>query len=307
MTLFSNKNIEKYFLTKKSIIKTNAKVNLVLSPEFYWVRIFDIPVDNEKKVFALLPSIFEDILPSGDFDYSVSKLTENRFLCYAFDNAVILESIKRSGLNTSQVNSVYFAQTQMNDYECFMVDDCTFMYDKEILIKVPQSLGLTAVKLSSNLEQIKYNNHKINMKFYSNVINSKYIYTLIFLLSSVCLLNAVKYFDYSNEIKQLESKVQTIKNSNNMPKTTLQTVSILKNMKIEVERNREFRESLSYILEFKKRVKKGTLEKISYKNDRILIVFKDVDWNNIKRYLEKKYSILSHSNTNDLLNIEVKI
>lgn len=307
LNLFSNKNIEKYFLTKKSDIQINSKVDLVLSPEFYWVRVFEIPVDTEKKALDVLPSLFEDILPNGNVDYFATKLEENKFLCYAFNNDDVLEYIKKSGLNLSQVNAVYLAQLEMKEYQSFIIDNSAFIYDKDILIKVPKVLCKDAPELSNNINQIELTKHKINIKFYSNTISLKYIYTLLLLLGTVIVINTVSYFGYANNISSIDLKIEKIRKSSNMPRTYIQTKSILSNMQKRVDKQLKIRVALSYILEFRKSKAEEFIERISYKNNKIKIVFRNISWFKIKKYIEKKYTISNNSTIGDFVNVEVEL
>jgi predicted transcriptional regulator len=43
LNLVSSSKSRKIFLSSNTKIYENSKVDIILSPEFYWVRIFDIP------------------------------------------------------------------------------------------------------------------------------------------------------------------------------------------------------------------------------------------------------------------------
>ena len=87
-------------------IYENSKVDIILSPEFYWIRIFDIPVKNIAQAKAVLPSLFEDILLKvGELSYQVIKLEEGKYLCFAYINKKVFEAIKNSGINLSLVKT----------------------------------------------------------------------------------------------------------------------------------------------------------------------------------------------------------
>ena len=86
MNLVLNKN-SKIFLCSNTKIETSFKVDIILSPEFYWVRIFDIPVKNITQAKNVLPTLFEDIVDSiSDLSYQVIKLEDNKYLCFAYIN-----------------------------------------------------------------------------------------------------------------------------------------------------------------------------------------------------------------------------
>ena len=311
MNLLLNKNIQKYFLTKNTKITCDEKVDIILSPQFYWIRIFNIPVSNCTQALKVMNNLFENILPENeDFLYHIVKLEDKKFLCFAFNNDTILEYIKLSTLNLAQINTVYFAQTQMKHYKSFTIDNSTFIYEKDILIKINSSLCENTKVLSNNLNQLtipnKLDENKVNIKFYSNTINTKYIYILSIILFAIIFINISKYISYSNNINDLNQiNVKLIK-KHNIPKTNLQMNSILNSMQKKVNKNTNFREVLSYILKFNK-INNTKIEKIVFKNDKLILAFSNAKWSILKTYIEKKYTIINKKLNDNLLEIEIKI
>ncbi len=311
MNLLLNKNIQKYFLTKNTKITCDEKVDLVLSPQFYWIRIFNIPVSNCTQALKLMNNLFEDILPLNEsFSYHIIKLEDKKFLCFAFNNDTILKYIKLSTLTLSQVNTVYFAQTQMKNYTNFTIDKTTFIYKNDILIKIHPNLCEKPQILKNNLNNLNIKNdaneNKIHMKFYSNAINTKYIYTLSIILFIIIFINISKYISYSNEIKNLNEQTYELIQTYNIPKTKLQMNSILNNMQDKVKKNKDFRKILSYVLDFNKK-NHTKIEKIVFKNKKLILILSNINWLKFKKYIEKKYTIISKKQTNKLLEIELKI
>lgn len=130
MNIVSNKS-KKIFLSTNSRVFENSKVDIILSPEFYWVRIFEIPVKNIFQAKQIIPTLFEDLIDeNGDLSYQVIKLEENKYLCFAYINQKIFEAIKESGLNLSLVNRVYFAQNECKEFSQFFIDGKKFFIYK---------------------------------------------------------------------------------------------------------------------------------------------------------------------------------
>ena len=59
--------------------KKREKVNVILSPSLYWVKKLSLPVKYVREVKKLLPSIFEDTLPKGNYNYTAYKSGEDFF------------------------------------------------------------------------------------------------------------------------------------------------------------------------------------------------------------------------------------
>ena len=160
MNIVSNNKNRKIFLSSNTKIYETSKVDIILSPEFYWVRIFEIPVKNTTQAKAVLPTLFEDLLLKvTDLSYQVIKLEENKYLCFAYINKKIFEAIKNSGINLSLVNGVYFAQNECKEFRQFCVEDKSFLYtNDEILVKVPNEVLSQKVEIDEFLQNI--NLHK---------------------------------------------------------------------------------------------------------------------------------------------------
>jgi len=306
--LLSNKNIQKYFLTKTSQIISDSKVDLILSPEFYWVRVFEIPVKSKHDALDVLPTLFEDVLPQGEFSYHVIKEEKQKYLCFAYENKNILECIKKSNLNLSQINNIYFAQTEFKEISRFVSGKNAFMYSlDDILIKVPPILIQDAINIDQVLDTHKVSAHKVKIKFYSSLINSKLIYTFMSIFAVLITLNVFKYVVYNKNISILEVKSAQVKKSYNLPRSMLETNSVVSKMKRKIIKGTKLRESLDYIFDFKNRQTKGKLKQVNYSGNSIKLLFEDISYSQVKTYLSKKFKIIKNSKNKNQVRFEVKI
>ncbi len=305
--LSSNKR-EKYFFSKSSQITSDSKVDLILSPEFYWVRVFAIPVKSKHDALDVVPTLFEDILPFGEFSYHVVKQEEDKYLCFAYENEIILEYIKKSNLNLSQISNIYFAQTEFKDVGRFSSNEDTFIYTQDaILIKVPSLLVEDTVNINEVLDTHKLTANKIKIKFYSSLINSKYIYTFVFIFAVLITLNTFKYLLYDKNISMLELKSAQVKKSYNLPLSMLETNSVVSKMKRKVIKGSKLRNSLDYVFDFNKRSSKGKLSRVSYSGNTMKLVFEDINYNQVKSYLAKKFKLIANSKNKNQSRFEIKI
>ena len=279
MNLVSSNKIKKIFLCSNIKIYENSKVDIILSPEFYWVRLFDIPVKNIAQAKAVLPSLFEDILLKVDeLSYQVIKLEEGKYLCFAYINKKIFESIKNSGISLSLVNAVYFAQNECKDFKQFSVGNKSFLYTNDnILVKVPNNILSEKIELNDFIENINLSSNKIDIKLYNNLLSSKQIKIVLIVCSIISLVNFSKYFVYKSEISKQEKKIEEIRTSNK-------------------------REALSYILSNNIDIKTIFLE-----NDILEITVLNIDKKRIEEYISKRYKIVSSSISGLNLNIKVQL
>ncbi|MGE4461872.1 MAG: hypothetical protein AB7D49_05515 [Arcobacter sp.] len=304
MNLVSSKS-KKIFLCSDTKINETSKVDIILSPEFYWVRIFDIPVKNISQARAVVPTLFEDLLQDvTDLSYQVIKLETNKYLCFAYINQKIYEAIKQSGINLSLVNSIYFAQNECKNFKQFYVDDKSFLYTQdEILVKIPKELLSEKIDLKNYIENINLSANRVDIKLYSNFLTSKQINMILAFCLIFIVINFSKYFIYSNEISNLDKKMQDIKISNNLPNSMIQIDSIISSNKKIAQKEINKREAIYYILsnnDFE-------IKNIELQNDILNIDFLNVNGKKLEEYISKKYKIISTNSSNLISNIKVQL
>lgn len=305
MNLVSSSKSKKIFLCSNTKIYENSKVDIILSPEFYWVRIFDIPVKNIVQAKAVLPTLFEDILLKvKELSYQVIKLEDNKYLCFAYINKKIFEAIKNSGINLSLVNAVYFAQNECKDFRQFIVEDKSFLYtDDNILVKVPNEMLSQKVDLNEFIHSVTLSSNKIDIKLYNNFLNTKQIVLVLIICSIVSVLNFSKYFSYKNEISKQDEKIQEIRALNNLPNSSIQTDSIINSNKKLAQKELNKREAIFYILSNNK----IEIKDISLENDVLEINVLNTDKKKTEEYISSKYKIISSSISGLNLNIKVQL
>lgn len=302
MSLVSN-NSKKVFLSTNTKIASTVKVNIILSPELYWVRIFDIPVKNTTYARHVLPTLFEDVLSNtSELSYQVLKLEENRYLCFAYINKTIFEAIKKSGISLSLVDNIYFAQNECINLKEFNFDNKSFIYSTDnILIKVPNYMPINPINLNENINKIQLTSHKIDIKLYNNVLSSKQIYSILVIILCICFINMYKFFDYENQITKIYNQLEIEKKQSKLPSSMLQTNSILKKYETMIKKDIKKRDFLEYLLSNKK----FKINKINLNKNIVFITFNGSDKKRLQEYISKKYKIIS--NRANGLDIEIQV
>ncbi|MFK2824056.1 hypothetical protein ACH5BK_13930 [Arcobacter sp. YIC-80] len=304
MSLVSNKH-KRVFLCLGSKINVKQKVDIILSPEFYWVRVFDIPVKNSTQARHVLPTLFEDVLETTtELSYQVLKLEDGKYLCFAYINKKIFEAIKSAGITSSQVNSIYFAQTECKNYRQFTSCNKSFLYtNDDILVKVPNALLSDKISLEEKLDEINLSSNKVDIKLYNSSLSSKQIYSLLAVMLIVCFVNIFKVIDYKNELANFENKIDETKKASKLPSSMIQTNSIIDSFKSKKETQIHLRESISYIL----KNKKTTLKSLNMKKRNFELEYINSSMNDIKSYLSKKFEIQSIRKIGNVIKVRLKV
>lgn len=304
MNIVSNKS-KKIFLSTNSRVFENSKVDIILSPEFYWVRIFEIPVKNIFQAKQIIPTLFEDLIDENeDLSYQVIKLEENKYLCFAYINQKIFEAIKESGLNLSLVNRVYFAQNECKEFSQFFIDGKSFLYTNDgILVKIPNEVITKSLDLKEVINSINLSSNRVDIKLYNNFLTPKQINVVLLFCLVLLVLNFSKYFSYSNEISKIDEKIENLKKINNLPTSMIQIDSIISSNKKISQKEIEKREAIFYVLSNKD----FEVKNIELQNDVLSIDFLNVDKEKIIQHVSNKYKIISNNTQDLILNIKVQI
>ena len=303
MKLASNNN-KKIFFTLDTKIDIQEKVDIILSPEFYWVRIFDIPVKYVSQAKGVVPNLFEEVLEE-DIDkisYHIIKQEEHKFLCFAYDNKKIFKAIKNSGIELTNINRVYFAQTECYDLGTFKVNEKSFFYTNEnILVKAPEYMSSILEDGSDKIQKINLSSNFIDIKFYNKVMSLKKVILIASILALLSAMNFYKAYDNSVLTTTIKNKIQEIKVQNKLPTSSIQANSIINEKQSLVEKEIEKRE-LFYLL-----LSKPSLKSFQMKKDEATFEFLGDNKDIIEILSSNKKEISSSDIENGNLNIRIKL
>ena len=309
MHLLSNKPVKIFFLEKNTTkIIPNEKMSLILSPEFYWTRFFELPVKSVAAAIEILPDLFEEFLPFNNYSYQAIKLADRKFLCFAYNNDEIYNMIKKLKFPISLIKNIYFAQNEFKDYESFSLNETSYMYINTILVKVPKNVNVKEIPvLDNNLQGLKLSKTKVPLKLYKSLIDKKYLYLLLTFLFFLSSLNVLKILIYKTEINKNKNEMQNIKKRYHLPSTMLQTKSIIKNYDKKIEENIKIRAQIKHLVFYKKIEKNIIFKKIKIEDDSLIVYVNTTNSNKFKKYIEKKYSIKKAYFFKNTLRIELFI
>lgn len=305
---------EAVFLEKNKTYNSENNINLILSPEFYWVRVFDIPIESKKEALLALPNLFEDFLDDIDgYKFYIIKLDSNKYLGFAYNDEQIKNAIKEAGLNLRKISSIYFAQNEFsslvnkedNTTSIFSIDESQYIYQDDILVKIPQSFYVDD-SLSVELTNIELSKEYISLDNFSKFISNKqaYILSAIFICFALMFFSKTIYLE--NTIKGYDDQIDNIKSEANLPATFFQTKSILETLEGTQLQYTKLRDVLSYGINFKSQFA-GILKDISFSNKRVVFTYSEVDEKKLKRYFSKLKNKKEFSGSTATYKVEVNL
>lgn len=267
-TIFNSK-LTTIFLDPNSSTNYNSvtddeKVNVILSPSLYWVKKLSLPVNSVKDAKKLLPSLFEDTLPDGDYSYSVYK-SGDEFFIFAYEDKLILDTLSQSGILFSNVKNVYFAQSELQDIKGALKinESQSIEVEHGIVILVPCCWMEESGEL--NLSDVTLSDHSVSLQQYSHIIDNSSLYKICAILLVLSFLIFSEYFITLKKTEHVLELKEELYEKYKLKSTTLQNVSMLKKYRDVHSRQIKIREYMSYILSLN--LKNGEkLSKLSVKN-----------------------------------------
>ena len=204
--------------------KIEEDVNIILSPQFYWIKKIDIPLKSLKEAKKIAQNYFD---LKGDYYFDAIKL-DDIFFAIAIDKNLDIKIDKK------YIKSIKLAQVEFYKYDAINLEN-NYQLKKieDILFCFPNHTENTPF-IDDVLKDIKLSKQNIN--FLNNIELDKTSLILlslsfIFITFTLTLL----IFSYKQEIKNLELKKENLKKYN-LPLTNIQLNSILSQLK-EIEFN----------------------------------------------------------------------
>jgi len=285
------------YLSSKTSIQKSGKFDVILSPQFYWVKRVSLPVSSLSGAKRLAQSIYEGSLPEGDFSYEVSKV-DDEFIIIAYDKNSISSIISEKFTQDAKVSGIYFAQNEFLDLQgCCGIDETNSLVNiNSLIMQVPRVCTESKKEISFFLENKKLSKNKITLgSFEDSVISLKEFYFVaaaVFILFSSFVIDWV---NYSSSLANLEDKRTQIITKNDLPQTSMQLNSIKDSLTKTYKTQKSIRDA---VFGFSKlNLKKGEyIEHISASSKEMIVVIKVNDKNReneIKQRLSKTFKIKS--------------
>ena len=297
-------------IDKSSTIKINSdeKVDIILSPSFYWMRIEELKIDSLSQVLKIAPSIFENSIPQGNYSYFAIK-ENGKYTIFAYDEAKIIDFLNRNGVNLSQINNFYFAQTELKDYsKPIKINNAT-----SLVVQNGQLFSIATSYINDYIDfnslNIKLSKYKIPIKRYNNsLLNEKTIFHMEILLIVLIVLYGIDYKIKKSVLKDESIKLNEIYQKYNLPQTSFEIESIKGKLEKYKKEEEKLRESFKNILSIP--FQKGEYIKSLQKDKNIISI--EILVNSVKRatiikkYLENHFKTLS-ANLKDSKKLYLKL
>ncbi len=246
-----------FFLNiKNDKINTQERVNVVLSPSFYWFKKEPLPVKNATQAKKLLPSLFDMNIPDGEYSYMAVK-KEELFWVFAYDDGVIANALTQAGIKPSQIKNIYFAQTEIEAESALRVNDnFALMSSEETISMVPLAYTQTDSNLTEYFKSHIFSKNSVHVNLFQNsMIDEKYLYRLMSIAIIFILIYLANYIVLRQDYKEQRIQAYLLQEKYQLPATSFELDSLRRSLESKQKRQIALRQKLKAL--FSLSLKKG--------------------------------------------------
>lgn len=277
--------------------------DVVITPSFYWFTKRVLPVKFVFQVKEYLPSIFEEMDAPANLSYQVIK-KDDEFWLFGYDDASIVEELKKQHIDPSLAHKIYFAQNVFDKNDTVDIGNGYKLINiQDTVSKVPSSLTTKEGKDAKDFIKngVKLENGVV-LKRYKNVVDEKIIRKVMIPLIIIIALQIAQLIKIYIDNKKLTSQRENIFTKYDLPPTTFQNRAILSRLKQKSTKQNAIREFLSMIFQLPLQ-RKEYVSKIEISSNRAKISIKLT--NSSRAEIFKNYLLKTHK-FQDLDKIVVK-
>jgi hypothetical protein len=308
-----------------------GKISLILLPSLYWIKKVILPVHTSSEAQTIAASVYEGTLPTDQtYDYLAYHVGEHEFILIAFSKAIIRQAISALGINTKDIVSLFFAQSEFNElkYPLHLGDDRALIVNDGVVLYLPLSYVDDKAPKFRSSDEILLSNHELTYGYFEDDRIDKrslsFTYVLAALIITVLLAQMYKL---NQTYLVLQDEKSTIQTRTNLSLSTLVTKNIKETLRKKEFQQYAVREKIHYLqsfpflrsstrgktptdinaslsqnLPFKERI-----DSISVRENEIYIVFNLQNEKRaevVREYLSKRFQIESMSAKGSIITVK---
>jgi len=231
-------------------VQKDQILDLILSPSFYWVKHVSIPVKNLNEVHRFMPSLFEDTVPNGKYSYYAYE-DEGTYIIFAYDDKKILDTLAEKGIDSGQINKVYFAQSEFEDSaEAISIDeDAVLDIENHIVVKLPKNFVDTFKPLELNNHS--FSEHTITLARYAYIATTKSLIQFALFMGALISIFALDWIVSEAKISELSDAPLQLYAEHDLPATKVQNEVVFETLQKQYEKQILLRQKTGEILSLK--------------------------------------------------------
>jgi len=248
------------------LVISDEKLDIILSPSLYWVKKVTLPLKYARDAKKLLESLFEDLLPEGNYSYSVYKKTDkDTFFIFAYEDKTILDLLTSYGISSANISSIHFAQSELDTLKGAMkINETQSIYVKDDIVTL---LPCCWIEESGDLdlEAITLSKHKITLAQFGHIVDNSSLIKIGAILVVFILFTWVELFIVNQDISKITKETTELFAKYKLKPTMFQNKALLKKYKKIHKNQTKLRADMA------KELRKRDIKRISYKNNQLKV------------------------------------
>lgn len=305
MNLSINRKKKTLFIYKNMPKMGNlGNINILLSPEFYWIQRVKLPVKFTFQAKKFSNSVFEGLLPEGNYEYLIIKESDE-FLFLSYDLEKLKEFLISKDIKIESVSKIYFTDLEKEFFKK-PVD-----LGEKVLIDIEGEATILNKKFIADTTLYPLNRNYTPKSTYATIHTISFISKKqIFILSGITILatflNFIEALRYNIELNKMNKSYQKFIEESKLPTSSYQLESIHNKYKNIDKKQKKIREVTTKII---KTITKydGIIEEFDLKDGKVTILVSAKNnsiYNSIKAELGK---IGRKQIMNNILHIKVNL
>jgi hypothetical protein len=205
----------------------NAKVRVILSPSFYWVKRQKLPIKTLFQAKKYFHAVFDGLLPVGNFTYDVYKEGEY-FYFFAFDALAITQRLTALNIHASKIISIHFAQSLRHNINAPLLISEHSVLDVQngVVVRLPRAISFHPVELHLAHLELPKDARKIAITHHGHHLAWRQ-WAIPTLLAILLLLFVGENIAKRLQISALDDQQHALYAKHNLPTTSIQNRAIL--------------------------------------------------------------------------------
>ncbi|NPA56092.1 MAG: hypothetical protein GXO40_06980, partial [Epsilonproteobacteria bacterium] len=255
------------FYTKDFDEEITHPVNVILSPQFYWIKKIDAPVKNIFQAKKIAQNMFD---LEEEYIYEAINV-DNTFFAIAIKKDLSLK------IDAKYINAIYIAQSELHAYDCLNVSkNHSIKKIDGILFCFPSDEKCQNIE--DILPNIKLSKYAIRLK------DDRFVLPIVALLL-INIAFVITNISIHLQANRLEEKLVHLTTTNHLPSTSFELDSILSSLKKFDNAEVRLRKNLEFITNVPK-----TFISLSFDGK----YYVEIDTqDNMDKYFTKRFKIVS--------------
>jgi hypothetical protein len=211
----------------------NYPVDVILSPQFYWIKKIDVPIKNPFQAKKIAKNMFD---LEGEYIFDAIKIGDNYY-------AIAIDKNLKLNIPKKYIKSIRIAQKELYKYDCIEVSPKYSLKKVDGLFFCFLNDG-NCSKIDDILKNIKLSNYTLSLDAINLDKSSLFLLFASFIfVISYFVIGAVFYKKELNLIEEKKSSLSKY----NLPLTTFQLDAIYANLKEIDNKQKKIKKTLEII------------------------------------------------------------